>query len=358
MNIGLWDLHHQRPTRARWESFVSIRTDRALYSSNTSTRTRTSTAAKMASQQNKCSNTMAAAAVALLLVALPVLGRPSPFIDYAGGNSIVSQRGNPGHSVSGSYSWTSPEGTEFFVRYVADEFGYRVVESNALQRSAHGLLADGNQVYRTTDADSEEATDVQQLQELTRETDVSAADGFQEDETSEILTGGLSASSRGRTFEGKGLIPSATQSVDGQEQEAAETLAPVEAAPRSGVPAVETEFTAPVPQEEETSKMEEVVQTMTETMKVDVTEISPQEPESASQTSPAEVQTANIPDEARPFENTEEETIVSALELEATDVMATSDHQADDAALEEEIPAETEATPAQTEETVTFEPSV
>lgn len=43
------------------------------------------------------------------------------------------------------HSWTSPEGDEFFVKYIADEYGYRVVESNAVPRDANGLAADGNQ---------------------------------------------------------------------------------------------------------------------------------------------------------------------------------------------------------------------
>ncbi|XP_068214661.1 cuticular protein 47Eg-like [Palaemon carinicauda] len=47
--------------------------------------------------------------------------------------------------VHGSYSWTSPEGVDYFVRYVADENGFRVVESNAVPASADGVNADGQQ---------------------------------------------------------------------------------------------------------------------------------------------------------------------------------------------------------------------
>ncbi|XP_076028433.1 uncharacterized protein LOC143017528 [Oratosquilla oratoria] len=48
--------------------------------------------------------------------------------------------------IEGTYSFTSPEGVEFFVRYVADEDGYRVVESNAVPVSGAGVRADGQQV--------------------------------------------------------------------------------------------------------------------------------------------------------------------------------------------------------------------
>ena len=44
-----------------------------------------------------------------------------------------------------NFSWTSPEGEEFYVKYIADENGYRIVESNAVPVSADGVAADGNQ---------------------------------------------------------------------------------------------------------------------------------------------------------------------------------------------------------------------
>ncbi|XP_045597212.1 larval cuticle protein 2-like [Procambarus clarkii] len=48
-------------------------------------------------------------------------------------------------SVSGSYSWTSPDGNQHFVKYVADEDGYRIVESNVVPATAEGTKADGSQ---------------------------------------------------------------------------------------------------------------------------------------------------------------------------------------------------------------------
>merc|ERR1712183_674594 len=46
--------------------------------------------------------------------------------------------------VTGTYSYTSPEGVEVFVTYIADEDGFRVVDSNAVPAS-NGVRADGQQ---------------------------------------------------------------------------------------------------------------------------------------------------------------------------------------------------------------------
>ena len=40
--------------------------------------------------------------------------------------------------------WESPEGITFVVKYIADELGYRVIESNAIP-AANGLRSDGQQ---------------------------------------------------------------------------------------------------------------------------------------------------------------------------------------------------------------------
>ncbi|XP_042872962.1 cuticular protein 47Eg-like [Penaeus japonicus] len=50
-----------------------------------------------------------------------------------------------GANAEGTYSWTSPEGVKYFVRYIADDDGYRIVESNAVPASADGTAADGHQ---------------------------------------------------------------------------------------------------------------------------------------------------------------------------------------------------------------------
>merc|ERR1712121_352762 len=77
------------------------------------------------------------------LVALAVAA-PTVF-DFEGEDASHEQEGSPGEEVQGSYHWTSPEGEEFYVRYVADEDGYRVVESNAVPVNHDGVAADGNQ---------------------------------------------------------------------------------------------------------------------------------------------------------------------------------------------------------------------
>ncbi|XP_076028507.1 uncharacterized protein LOC143017606 [Oratosquilla oratoria] len=54
-------------------------------------------------------------------------------------------------------SWTSPDGTEYFVKYVADRFGYRVVESNAVPVTGTGVRANGRQVsFESNEAESHE----------------------------------------------------------------------------------------------------------------------------------------------------------------------------------------------------------
>nr|XP_045597527.1 cuticular protein 47Eg-like [Procambarus clarkii] len=70
---------------------------------------------------------------------------PNTLFDFEGDNHKHSQTGDAGDKVEGSYSWTSPEGVEFFVKYVADENGYRVLDSNAVPVSSWGARADGNQ---------------------------------------------------------------------------------------------------------------------------------------------------------------------------------------------------------------------
>lgn len=44
-----------------------------------------------------------------------------------------------------SIRWTSPSGHEYFVKYIADRNGYRVVDSNVLPITASGVRANGAQ---------------------------------------------------------------------------------------------------------------------------------------------------------------------------------------------------------------------
>ncbi|XP_071534956.1 uncharacterized protein [Panulirus ornatus] len=82
--------------------------------------------------------------VTLAMVAF-VAARPDSIMAFEGEDHQQEQEGDAGEKVEGSYSWTSPEGEEFYVKYVADEDGYRVVESNAVPIDADGVAADGNQ---------------------------------------------------------------------------------------------------------------------------------------------------------------------------------------------------------------------
>ncbi|KAG7170543.1 uncharacterized protein LOC121864421 [Homarus americanus] len=81
--------------------------------------------------------------IALGLVALAA-ARPSEIFDFEGDDAEHEQEGAAGRSVTGEYKWESPEGIEFVVKYIADEKGYRVLESNAVP-SANGESADGEQ---------------------------------------------------------------------------------------------------------------------------------------------------------------------------------------------------------------------
>ncbi|KAK3881734.1 hypothetical protein Pcinc_013848 [Petrolisthes cinctipes] len=55
----------------------------------------------------------------------------------------------------GEYRWTSPEGNEYFVKYVADEDGYRVLESNAVPITDGGVAANGAQGSFSSDSDED-----------------------------------------------------------------------------------------------------------------------------------------------------------------------------------------------------------
>ena len=72
-----------------------------------------------------------------------------------------------------SSSWMSPDGQEFFVRYIADAEGYRVVESNAVPVSSYGMMADGYQATRVLARQRANPTEDEQI---LPEQDLSAPD--------------------------------------------------------------------------------------------------------------------------------------------------------------------------------------
>ncbi|ROT70064.1 cuticle protein CB5 [Penaeus vannamei] len=91
----------------------------------------------------------------LVLLGLAALAaaRPDEILDFEGDDAEHDQEGEPGKAVTGEYKWESPEGIEFVVKYIADDKGFRVLESNAVP-SAGGVRADGEQA--DLDGDSEE----------------------------------------------------------------------------------------------------------------------------------------------------------------------------------------------------------
>ncbi|XP_045114094.1 uncharacterized protein LOC123506233 [Portunus trituberculatus] len=95
---------------------------------------------------------------AVLLVTLALVGLATcyPVFDFEGEDQSHEQNGEAGEAVEGYYSWTSPEGEEFYVKYVADELGYRVVESNAVPEDGNGVKADGNQGAFSEEEEGEE----------------------------------------------------------------------------------------------------------------------------------------------------------------------------------------------------------
>ncbi|XP_045597210.1 uncharacterized protein [Procambarus clarkii] len=99
---------------------------------------------------------------AMLLIALGLVAlaaaRPNQIFDFEGDDAEHEQEGAAGHSVTGEYKWESPEGIEFVVKYIADDKGYRVLESNAVP-SANGVLADGEQADLEGDEDDEDDDD-------------------------------------------------------------------------------------------------------------------------------------------------------------------------------------------------------
>ncbi|XP_071534555.1 cuticle protein CP575-like [Panulirus ornatus] len=92
--------------------------------------------------------------IALGLVALAA-AKPGDVFDFDGDDAEHEQDGSPGHSVTGEYKWESPEGDEFVVKYIADDKGYRVLESNAVP-SANGVAANGEQGDLEGDEDDDD----------------------------------------------------------------------------------------------------------------------------------------------------------------------------------------------------------
>ncbi|KAL7639739.1 UNVERIFIED_CONTAM: hypothetical protein RMT77_009149 [Armadillidium vulgare] len=71
---------------------------------------------------------------------------PRNILDVSAENHQIQQDLNENKdSYVGYYSWTSPEGHKYFVRYVADKLGFRIIDSNVVPVSNAGVKVDGNQ---------------------------------------------------------------------------------------------------------------------------------------------------------------------------------------------------------------------
>ncbi|KAF2364147.1 Insect cuticle protein [Trinorchestia longiramus] len=83
--------------------------------------------------------------LALLVLGAVVIAQAGDVIDLELDDFDHNQDGAAGQSVTGQYSWTSPEGDNFVVQYVADEKGFRILNSNAVPVDSDGVRADGGQ---------------------------------------------------------------------------------------------------------------------------------------------------------------------------------------------------------------------
>ncbi|XP_066956382.1 uncharacterized protein [Macrobrachium rosenbergii] len=83
----------------------------------------------------------------LLVVAFAtlVLARPDNVLNIELDDIILDQDIAEDSTVTGSYTWTDPEGNQHFVKYVADDDGYRVLESNVVPATVDGVRANGEQ---------------------------------------------------------------------------------------------------------------------------------------------------------------------------------------------------------------------
>merc|ERR1711913_68742 len=89
--------------------------------------------------------------------------RPSDIIDFEvsaeNQEQEHEQEGVPGTAVEGEYSWIAPNGEELVVRYIADNLGYRVVDSNALPEAPEEDEGDDESVPRFRAAEEEDDDD-------------------------------------------------------------------------------------------------------------------------------------------------------------------------------------------------------
>ncbi|KAG7170538.1 Cuticle protein 16.8-like 3 [Homarus americanus] len=85
------------------------------------------------------------AVLVLLALSALVAARPDSVFDFDMDDMHHDQSIDDDNTFTGSYSFMTPEGIQYFIKYVADDDGFRIVESNAVPISNAGVRADGNQ---------------------------------------------------------------------------------------------------------------------------------------------------------------------------------------------------------------------
>uniref|UniRef100_A0A0P4VW62 Uncharacterized protein n=1 Tax=Scylla olivacea TaxID=85551 RepID=A0A0P4VW62_SCYOL len=97
--------------------------------------------------------------LALLGLVALVAARPDSVFDLDLDDIHQDMDISDGATITGTYRWRSPEGDEYFVRYIADEDGYRVLESNAVPVTADGTPANGAQGSFSSEEDDDSRFD-------------------------------------------------------------------------------------------------------------------------------------------------------------------------------------------------------
>merc|ERR1712055_882670 len=88
-------------------------------------------------------NIMKCAALVLLGLFALAVARPDNIVDVD--DISIEHDVDDDGVITGSYSFTDPEGNVQFVKYIADEDGYRILESNVVPATIDNVRADGNQ---------------------------------------------------------------------------------------------------------------------------------------------------------------------------------------------------------------------
>merc|ERR1711970_200165 len=92
-----------------------------------------------------CLHTTTIMKFALVLLGLFALAvaRPDSIVDLD--DIAIEHDVEDDGAITGSYTFTDPDGNQQFVKYIADEDGYRILESNVIPATQDNVRADGNQ---------------------------------------------------------------------------------------------------------------------------------------------------------------------------------------------------------------------